>query len=273
MKEDIYFVGQENPSEPFYIQIAGVSYCDGTYVIDRKNSSVLCMEYVINGNGTVCFNNSTYHPKKNDIYMLMYGNDHFYYSDSDDPWEKIWFNAAGPLVERLIGAYQLYDTVVISNTNAYSYFDRIVELCSSGQPAEVVNTKSAIIFHELIQYLYRLTLNNSSVIDADALKMKSYIDAHISDDIAVSALAGLIYKSCSQAMRIFKSAFNTTPYDYLLNQRFDKAKTMLLNTNMQVKEIAYQTGFSDEHYFSYMFKKKCGVTPMTYRSSNKSRDI
>ena len=77
--------------------------------------------------------------------------------------------------------------------------------------------------------------------------------------------AGQIYRSPSQAIRIFKREYGMTPIDYLLGQRVETAKLLLRNTNLQVKEIAYRLCFADEHYFSNYFRKRVGVTPGEYR--------
>lgn len=65
------------------------------------------MEYIFSGSGTLNYLGTEYHPKEGDVYMLEYGYDHEYYSDAREPWKKIWFNAAGPLVGELVRTYRL----------------------------------------------------------------------------------------------------------------------------------------------------------------------
>ena len=96
--------------------------------------------------------------------------------------------------------------------------------------------------------------------------MRNYIDANISRQITVDELASLIFKSRSQAIRIFKKEYGKTPYDYLLESRIKQSKILLKNTNLLIKEIAFKVGFADEHYFSDLFKRKCGTTAMQYRN-------
>jgi AraC-like DNA-binding protein len=47
-----------------------------------------------------------------------------------------------------------------------------------------------------------------------------------------------------------------------------KAKTLLINSNLSIKEIAYDLGFEYPHYFSRIFKSKTGQTPVAYRNLN-----
>ena len=265
MAEEIYLVSSHPSPAPFYITIAGRSYCDGSYHITRSHSAVFCMEYIYEGSGTVQCDGKRMTAEKNDIYMLPIGSEHDYYSSADNPWKKIWFNAAGPLIENLLHAYRFDGTPVFRDAGLREYFEKIVALCaSSGNPSDI-NAACALIFHELLQKLYESTHEQNTLYSPEAERMKEHLDTHLNENVSADALAALIYKSRSQAIRIFKKEFGTTPYDYLLNNRILQAKTLLRNTNLLVKEIAYRIGFTDEHYFSDFFKRKCGVTPREYR--------
>jgi AraC-like DNA-binding protein len=266
MTENIYHVSPEGSDLPFFITISGISYCDGSYHIVRNSSDIMCIEYVIDGYGTVKVDGKEYYPQKDDIYMLPIGSNHDYFSDSEKPWTKIWFNASGPLIKNIISSYGFDNTVVIKNTNALRYFKEITELCKSDINTFEINARAALIFHSLISYLYSITRKQSTAISKDALIMRNYIDVHITENISLEKLASLIYKSKSQAIRIFKNEVGLTPYDYLLGNRLALAKSLLKNTNLLIKEIAFRTGFNDEHYFSDIFKRKCGTTPRQYRN-------
>ena len=54
--------------------------------------------------------------------------------------------------------------------------------------------------------------------------------------------------------------------EYLTSMRLEKATELLINTNMRSNEISYEIGYQDAHYFSYIFKKKFGMTPKEYRT-------
>ena len=265
MREDIYYVGSPSGDTPFRICIAGISYCDGSYRIRRTDSDVMSIEYIYDGSGTVEYGGHTYHPEKDDVYMVLQGRDQVYYSDEKTPWKKIWFNASGVLINALTDAYGLTDACLFRATGAAKYFERMLELCASGLPADTINDKGAVIFHELLTFLKNSGGEPDAGIVPDAVRMKEYIDAHLSEEVSIDQLAALIYKSPSQASRIFRQTFGRTPYGYLTHQRFSLAKIMLLGTNMLVKEIAYSVGFRDEHYFSYVFGKKFGETPSAFR--------
>ena len=266
INEDIYYISDNDSNLPFYVTIAGISYPDPAYHINRKKSQVMTVEYIIDGCGTIHLNGKDIHPHKGDVYILPQNYDHIYYSDSEKPWKKIWVNVAGPLVDAIISAYGLKHIHLIRESRTLSHFERIISVCSGTHSKSEVNDRVALMFHELISDLNKAVADTSPKYSDEVMKMKEYLDSHITENVSSEKLASLIYKSKSQAIRIFKSEMLTTPYNYLLERRFLQAKSLLQSTNLLVKEISYRCGFTDEHYFSDLFKRKCGTTPREYRN-------
>lgn len=71
----------------------------------------------------------------------------------------------------------------------------------------------------------------------------------------------------------FRSTFTTHtglgPHQYLLEFRLVRARNLLAETELSVKEVALQTGFEDEHYFSRLFRQKLNTTPSQWRSRSR----
>ena len=66
-------------------------------------------------------------------------------------------------------------------------------------------------------------------------------------------------------IRLFSEAYNTPPQKYLTAIRMRHACSMLKSSDMNVTEISVQCGFNDPNYFSRIFKKNMGITPLQYR--------
>lgn len=264
MREEFIDISAAQSDMPFKIKLAGISYCDGTYRIYRPKSPVFCIEYIMEGWGTVKTGDGVFYPHKGDTYMLMRGDSHEYYSDADEPWTKIWFNAEGSLTDELVNAYKLRGRTVF-HCDTYSYFKRIHKILSDKSiHSDDMQNKCGLVFHEILQCLKR-NVSGTANISHDAEILKNYIDSNITSNIGIDELSAQIYKSPAQTIRIFKSAFGTTPYAYHLSNKLDRASLYLENTNMPVREIAYRLGFSDEHYFSGLFRRKTGKRPTDYR--------
>jgi len=67
--------------------------------------------------------------------------------------------------------------------------------------------------------------------------------------------------------RVFHRELNISPWDYLNRYRVFQSKQLLLNTNETVGSIAKQVGFKDQAYFSRVFHKVSGVSPLGFRES------
>ena len=65
--------------------------------------------------------------------------------------------------------------------------------------------------------------------------------------------------------KIFKEATGENFIEYLTNLRIEKAKELLDNTEMSMKEICLEVGYSNPNYFSRIFKKSVGVSPTEYK--------
>ena len=268
MKEDIISAAVQ-AALPFNISITGTSYCDGSYRINRPNSNVTCVEYIISGCGVVHCGAKTVYPREGDMYVLPKDTDQIYYSDSQDPWVKIWFNAYGNLAPQLLTSYGLNRLILFENCDGSAHIRKIHELCKNTDlsPYEI-QSRCAVEFFNLVQLLAKNTARTD--IQNDAGIIKEYIDRNAAGVISVSDLAELISKSVSQTIRIFKKAYGVTPYEYLLDQKLGRAKLLLKGSNMSVKDISAALSFSDEHYFSGLFRKKTGKSPCEYR---RARDI
>ncbi len=268
MREDLIgFSGSGIEGSPFHLELTGISYCDGNYRISRKNSQFFVFEYVIEGNGTLIHDGIKYFPEKGDVYIVHKGSDHTYFSSSDNPWMKIWFNVGGILVERLVETYGLNDVWLVKNCEIRKLFDDGLSYARK-KPADV-HDKTAVVIHRIIQAISNELRKREDIHHStEGLKLKSYIDANFAGIQELEKLSVLIGRSLSQTIRIFKHEWKRTPYDYVLEKRIESAKSMLLGTSLTVKEISTRTGFGNQFYFSSIFKKKTGLAPENYRKEN-----
>jgi transcriptional regulator GlxA family with amidase domain len=72
--------------------------------------------------------------------------------------------------------------------------------------------------------------------------------------------------SPSQFSRRFRKLFHCSPHHFLIQQRVEKARTLLMESQMTVGEIADTLGYADLGFFSRQFKQKTGLSPLEMRS-------
>ncbi|WP_326982727.1 helix-turn-helix domain-containing protein [Chryseobacterium sp. MYb264] len=93
-----------------------------------------------------------------------------------------------------------------------------------------------------------------------------YIRKNLHQKLSIDSIAKLAYVSKSNFFRMFKDELGTSPNEFILQERINRAKELLASQN-SIKETAYQTGFSDVNYFTRMFKQFTGVTPKSFQNN------
>lgn len=248
---------------PFYIFLAGITFPDPNYHIIRPNSDVWVIEYVIEGDGYVILDGETHHVSSDMIYFLPQGKQHEYFSDSENPFKKIFMNVSGSLCEQLVLAYGLSEKYFFYGKGVKSVFEKIDSVTHSNLTDFEMQTVLQGLFVEILSKL-SVSLIETKYSD-EVLTLRNYIDANIEKIIPNSVLAGLIFRSVDYTQKLFLREFGTTPYAYQINRKITIAKNLLTNTNISVNEIGASLGYSDPHYFSNIFKAKTGCSPLKYR--------
>ncbi len=98
-----------------------------------------------------------------------------------------------------------------------------------------------------------------------AKNVKSYIRHHLDGDTSLYALAEHVHLCPEYLLRIFKKQEGVTILQYTNDLKLARAKQLLAETDMQIKEIAAELGFTGVGYFGRFFKSKTGDTPNLYR--------
>ncbi len=265
MKEDIITFPPQTPDNPLILQMAGTSWCDGSYRIARTDSPIYVFEYVVKGSGYCRIGDNCFHPAAGDVYIVPPGSNHEYGSSAADPWTKLWFNLEGPLVGSLLSACQLTGIYHLKNCPVRKAFeDGLAELRANR--SDVENIAPHVILEIIISIRREHNAALRQPYSGDGLALREVIERHIfKPSPALDELSAAIRRSPSQAIRIFQRDFGITPYQYLLRRKMETARMLLKNSVKPVKEIACELGFSDEYYFSNIFKKKNGVSPQKFR--------
>jgi len=100
------------------------------------------------------------------------------------------------------------------------------------------------------------------------LKAKKYIDENYADqNTTLTTVAEVVCLSPNHFSTIFSQECKTTFIEYLTDVRIENAKRLMKETDMKGYDIAYECGFSDPHYFSYIFKKNTGLSPREFRGN------
>lgn len=99
-------------------------------------------------------------------------------------------------------------------------------------------------------------------------RVKEFVDAKISNDIAISDLAAVAGLSQFHFIRAFKDSVGRSPYQYVLSERARHARELLSKRDLSIADVALAVGFSDASQLNRVFRKFFGVTPTAFRREN-----
>jgi AraC family transcriptional regulator len=88
-----------------------------------------------------------------------------------------------------------------------------------------------------------------------------FIHSHLADDLSLSDVATRVGLSPYHFSRLFKQSTGFSPYRYLLTQRVEAARRLLLSTSLSPAEVASEVGFYDQSHLTRHFKRLTGFTP------------
>lgn len=106
-------------------------------------------------------------------------------------------------------------------------------------------------------------------VDSAALsRARGYLDAHAADIVDSSQLEAVTGLDRFALARQFRAAFGTSPYNYLVMRRLDRARRMLAE-GLSLADAAFACGFADQSHLTRQFRRAYGVTPGRWRALQK----
>ncbi len=96
-------------------------------------------------------------------------------------------------------------------------------------------------------------------------RVVDFIEDRLKDDLSLQELADVAGMSVFHFARRFKEAIGKSPHAFVMERRVERAKTLLSSCSLSLVDIAAETGFSSQAYFTTAFKKRTGITPGRFR--------
>lgn len=204
--------------------------------------------------------------------ILTFRNDwHRYKPRKSTGWEEYWVGFKGDYIEK----YILKDLFPrgISYVKKIGYqsevillFNQVIELSkknSSIFKKVLLGSLLQLIAHFTVQLEEKVITNRESFL---VEKTTAYIRKNLSENVDFQYLAESFNLSYSRYRTIFKNLTGLAPNQFLINERIECAKRLLKNTEMNVSQIAYKSGFQSPAYFTRIFQQKTGFTPSAERA-------
>lgn len=218
--------------------------------------------FFISGEEITYFNGAKIHSRENSIRYLPKGTENIEYTVnafSDGTCIDIYFDTPDPMPLFAIGIQNIPELK--------NLFTKIYNLWSSKKPGYY--TDCMITFYEIINIIKKHNKKYFSGNQTEKLKLaydymlENYKKPHF-DYEKLCEKTGLSY---SYFKELFISKYGMPPVKYLTQLRIEYAKELLITEKYSIGEIAEKCGFDNVYYFSTVFKKHTGVSPLKYNNS------
>lgn len=195
---------------------------------------------------------------------------HAYWADPQTPWELDWLRMDGLQLDAICKILATESQPVFSRLNAAAVeaifrgiFVRMQDAKPDG-PAWI-HAKVARLIALAFQSRATTAGQREPEIPLTLRKPIEKMRLYFHLPLRVAELAALAGMSPSHFNRVFNAAFGTSPIDWLRRERITQAKRRLIESEDSIKEIAGQTGWSDQFFFSKDFKQVTSFTPTEFR--------
>lgn len=172
-------------------------------------------------------------------------------------------------LQRLLEENKPFDTLYNCSLSKASllqvYLNDMITHWRQSQPMDALRVKAT--FHQFIYELIRMLeeqARSGSQPDLVQLTIR-YLQEHYQEPVAMDELAAMFNCSITHLSRLFKRDTGMSLIHYLIQIRMKHAQQWLLGSHLGLKDIAAKIGYPDAFYFSRMFKKHSGYSPLQFR--------
>ena len=204
------------------------------------------------------------------LLLLFPGESHRYKPSAETGWDEYWIGCKGPSIDQLV-AHHFFSKE--SPCLRIGFSQSIIKLFNDIIDASRAETNgnqplmAGAVLHLLGQCYQMHQKNNTIISEKETIiqKAQAILAANIDEDFSPELVAHELGVSYSWFRKEFKQQLDISPGQYLLHLKIERAKLLLSNSAITIKEIAYLLHFNSPHHFSRLFKEKNGLSPVEYR--------
>lgn len=270
----LYTVGHQTTD--LYLTYCGVENCSPTHSFGPVWRNEYVIHFVSAGHGYLQIENTEFEIHANQAFLVPAHITTYYHADPDDPYCYAWIAFAGKNTDQYLKATPLSPEhpVYTLNTPVSEFYTIILNMLKNRKqdlPSDIERT--ACLYH----ILSVLSSANQDALEKNIPSIHSpddYIDLSLQfikknyDHISISDVVDYIGITRSWLYTLFKKKLNTSPQEYLISYRLEKASQLLLSTDLCIEDVALQVGYVDTLTFSKAFKKNFSITPAKYRKTH-----
>ena len=219
--------------------------------------------FVLSGGAQIRVEQEEYHLVAGDFFLFDLSRNHYCTHDPQHPLTvySVYFHTDGALLptpfapQKSIGQFALHSAL----------FEQLLQADEANNEAH--NLWFTPILHQFLTAPPRRATSQEPE-NAAILQVRRGLDSHPERPFCLDALCRQIGYSKNHFIRLFKTQTGKTPYEYYLERKIEKAKQLILYSNMSQSDIAAALNYADSNHFVKQFTKRVGVTPRQYRKAD-----
>jgi len=209
-------------------------------------------------------------------FLLFPGVWHRYLADPEFGWHEHWVGFDGEIARHWLKHKFLLPRQPVqrikTEDSMHTGFTTMLQAVRSSRPA--LQQILAGVTADLLGLFYSSQQTQPAAEEQNPKAIEIAI-ARILSEFGHELDMKLLARELGVSYRWFRSMFarytGLSPNQYLLETRILRARSLLADSDLSMKEIAAQTGFEDQHYFSRLFRQRLNLTPSAWRSRTRSR--
>lgn len=253
---------------PYCLWENGYFEANSRYFTRRDQKSALLYIYTLSGEGSLTWRNQTVALTPGTAVLIDCMEPHEYQTVSRKPWCFYWAHFTGSgvvgitpfLLERLTPVSVNLPALVV---DIFKELDELYDRTDRFVFAYRSSLIDRLMTHS-IRCLESCERGQTAELD-DLAPAKEYIQSHLSGEITIDELAASCNLSKYHFIRTFHKRTGFSPYRYVQIMRIDRAKQLLIFSNLSIAEIASEVGFGSQANFGKVFREITGTTPAAYR--------
>ena len=223
--------------------------------------------YCAEGQGTIVIENQAYTLHQNEAFCIPRFKKHYYYADEDDPWSILWVHFKGEDTAnypvdtcRVITLHQQH-----ANNRMYFLFELLFRTLDDSYTLSNFIYISQVLALILAEVYYHQPTDQAQ--DYHVTEAIRYMMRHLQKNLTLEQLATEFHVSKSYLNAIFQKYTQHSPVEFFICLKMKKACELLRTKDLYVYEVAQRLGYTNQYYFSRLFKKVVGVSPQEYKKS------
>lgn len=255
----------------FKLLYLAASKYEGEWLSNLHTHHFTELYFITKGKGEFQVENERFPVKENDLIIVSPHIEHTEFSDEEMPLEYVAISMEGMVFEfdrQFAGKnYAVYNCESLKENLSFLLKMLLEEAEKESQDYAVICQNLAEILVIYLMRRQKLSLHQSveTKMSKECGVAKRYIDSNYMENITLDLLAELTHMNKFYLVHSFTKYTGLSPINYLAQRRIQVSLQLLSSTDYSVAQIASSVGFSSQSYFSQVFRKELGVTPVQYR--------